>query len=401
MDSERAERVKALLRGDIDWAYLTQTALRHGVMPLLYWSLNTSCPETVPQATLAQLRDHFQANARRNVFLTKELLKLLNLLEVHRIPALPLKGPVLAASAYGNLSLRQFGDLDILAHQRDVPRAKDLLISQGYHLRGQQTNAQEAASLQVRFHSQFVRDDSKVLVELHWRLIDWQFPFPLDLDRLWERLESVSLTGTIVRHLPPEDLLLFLCVHGSKPGHRWQRLNWICDVAELIRVQQGLDWGQVLAQADRLGCERRLLLGLCLARDLLGTALPEQVRQKMQTDPLVKSLAAQVCEWLFCDTDGRAGVLERSLFDLKVMERWQDRVQLRLRSALASTIVKWALRSPIGLLSFPYHLLDRVPSRNVWLWPLPLFALLSYLYHLLLPIRRVAKYGLRRVKHLP
>jgi len=36
------------------------------------------------------------------------LLKLLDLFENHGIPAVPFKGPVLASSIYGDLSLRQF-----------------------------------------------------------------------------------------------------------------------------------------------------------------------------------------------------------------------------------------------------------------------------------------------------
>jgi hypothetical protein len=400
IDPANAERIRGLLREDVDWAYLLRTAHRHGVMPLLWRSLHATCPEAVPQAVLAQLGDHFHTNYRRNALLTKRLLKLMDLFEAYDIPVIPLKGPVLATSIYGDVALRQFSDLDILVHEQDVLRAKDLLISQGYQPRGQRTSTQEAAALQVRFHSQFVSHDNKVLVELHWRLIDWRFSVPFDLDRLWERLEPVSLAGTMVRGFPPEDLLLILCVHGSKPKHRWGQLGRICDVAELIHVHQGLDWGHVVAQAGRFGSERRLLLGLLLARDLLGTALPEEVRLRIQADPVVKSLAAQVCEWLFREVDGRAGGSKRSIFDLNVMERRQDRVRFCLRSAITSTIVQWALRSPIGLLRFPYSLLDRVPSKNVWIWPLPLFALLSFLYRLLLPIRSVASYGLSQLRDL-
>jgi hypothetical protein len=399
IDPANAERIRSLLREDVDWTYLLRTARRHGVMPLLWRSLQATCPEAVPQATLAQLRGHFHANARRNALLTKRLLTLVDLLEAHDIPVIPLKGPVLAASIYGNLALRQFGDLDILVHEQDVPRARDLLRSLGYQPRSQQSSTQETAALQVRFHSQFADPDRKVLVELHWRLIDWQFPFPFDLDRLWERFESVSLAGTVVRSFPPEDLLLFLCVHGSKPGHRWGQLGQICDVAELVRAHQGLDWGQVVAQAGRFGSERRLLLGLLLARDLLGTALPEKVRLRIQSDPWVPSLTAQVCEWLFREDEGRDGGLKRYLFDLNALERRQDRVRFCLRSATTSTAVKWALRSPIGLLRLPYSYLDRTQSRNGWIWPLPLFALLSFLYHLLLPIRSVARHGLSRLRN--
>ena len=61
MGSERAERIRILLREGIDWEYLIRTAKFHGVMPLLYRSLNTTYPEAVPKAALDQLRDLFYA----------------------------------------------------------------------------------------------------------------------------------------------------------------------------------------------------------------------------------------------------------------------------------------------------------------------------------------------------
>jgi len=382
LDAESAERIRDLLQEDIDWAYLIQTALRHGVMPLLSRSLYTVCPEAVPRAILDQLRDHFRANTLRNFFMTEELLKLLNLLEAHGTPAIPYKGPILAASVYGDLSLRQFSDLDILVRQQHVPRAKELLISQGYQPQTQLNGAQETAYLPSHREYKFVRDDGRVRVELHWRIAaHWQIPssFPLDPEHLWERNEQVSLAGATVRNLSPEDLLLILCVHGSH--HHWERLEWICDVAELIRVHQGMDWRQVIEQASRLGSERMLFLGLFLANDLLRTALPEEVVQRLQADPVVKSLAAQVREWLFREADGGLELSEESTFFIRMRERLWDRV--------------------------PYYLLYLCAYLRTAMTPnvkdralLPLPGFLSFLYHLLRPIRLVREYGLRPLKHL-
>ena len=145
MDPETADRIKALLQQGIDWEYLIQTALPHGMLPLLYWSLNSTCPERVPKDFLERLRSHFYANARHNLVLTAELLKLLGLLKTQQIPAIPFKGPVLAASVYGNLSLREFADLDILVRSKDALRAKDLLLSLGYQDSRPLTDAQEAS----------------------------------------------------------------------------------------------------------------------------------------------------------------------------------------------------------------------------------------------------------------
>jgi hypothetical protein len=125
-------RIEALVRADLDWAYVVETALHHRTMPLLHSSLRAAFPEAVPLRVLAQLRAFAYANAAQNRFLTGELLTLLQVLEHHAIAAIPLKGPILAASVYGHIALRQCGDLDILVPPQHVLQAKELLMGQGY-----------------------------------------------------------------------------------------------------------------------------------------------------------------------------------------------------------------------------------------------------------------------------
>jgi len=134
-------------------------------------------------------------------------------------------------------------------------------------------------------------------VELHWGVIERHFSFPLDPKWLWGRLERVSLGGAAVLTLWPEDLLLILCIHGSK--HLWERLSGICDVAELIRGGREMDWERITEQAAALGGERMFFLGHYLASDLLGAALPEEVLQKAKADLMAKILAREVHERLF------------------------------------------------------------------------------------------------------
>ena len=132
LEPDTSGRIRSLVQKEIDWDCLVQAAIRHRVMPLLYRSLKNTCPEAVPNAYLEQLRDSFLANAARNVFLTNKLFEILSLLKANNILALPFKGPVLAESVFGNLSLRQFVDLDVLVYKRDALRARDLLMSKGY-----------------------------------------------------------------------------------------------------------------------------------------------------------------------------------------------------------------------------------------------------------------------------
>lgn len=380
MDTARSERIRQLLQQEIDWSYLLQLALQHRVMPLLSWQLNAICPEAVPKATLEQLRGYFHANAQRNLFLLGELFRLLNLFQVHTIRAIPFKGPVLAVLTYGNLSLRQFGDLDFLVHKQDIRRATRLLVAQGYHTANQLDGDHEEGSPLSKYHV-FVRDDGRVKVDLQWQISGKFFSFQLSAERLWERLEPISLAATTVLNLPPEDLLLLLCMHGCK--HLWERLRWICDVAEFIRVHQEIDWERVMDQAGSMGSERMLRLGLFLAHDLLGATLSDPVLRRVQADPVVKSVAGEVRPKLFADIPERPGDVERLIFYFRMRKGWRDR--LGYSSGYLVQYLRIAL----------------VPSaKDRALLPLPAF--LSFLYYLVRPIRMVGKYGLRpwKWKHL-
>jgi hypothetical protein len=375
IDSTNARRIRALVQEGVDWGYLTAMACRHGTLPLLNRGLNATCPDAVPEAVLAQLREHFEANARRNLFLTGELLRLLHLLDAHGIVAVPFKGPVLAETVYGNLALRQFIDLDILVHERHVPQAEDLLISQGYRLWAGQAEAQERARPSPAYEYTFMNGDKSVTVDLHWEIMNGHIPFPLDLERLWDRLESISLGGTTVYNLGPEDLLLILCAHGSKHGPIPKgRLIWICDVAELISVYPELDWARVTKRASQLGSQRMLYLGLFLARDLLGTILPEEIWEKVEADPVVASLAAHVRAHLFAAPAALGQGAGRYAFYLRMRERWRDRM------------------------SCLYHLVrDRdklTPNARDRAWA-PLPGALAFLHYPLRPLRLVREYGLR------
>src|SRR4051812_46460803 len=114
VDVKGANRIRSLLSKNVEWPYLLRLALGHGVMPLLYRSLNSTCSDAVPKPTLEELREHFYANAGRNLFLTKQLVNVVQFFETHGVQCIPYKGPVLAGSVYGNLAFREFGGLDIL-----------------------------------------------------------------------------------------------------------------------------------------------------------------------------------------------------------------------------------------------------------------------------------------------
>jgi hypothetical protein len=363
--------MRVLLQQGIDWTYLLRIASLHRLLPLLYWHLHRTSPDAVPQPVLDQLRRRFHGIGQRNLLLARELLRLLSAFTAHGIRAIPFKGPLLAATAYDNLALRQFRDLDILVQRPDILRAKDVLTSLGYQPMNPLAQAQGESYLQSRDYI-FVRDDADIRVDLQWQITGTALAFPLDLEELQERLEPVSLAGIRVFHLPVEDLLLILAVHGCK--HRWERLKWICDVAEVLRRQPEANWGQLLDRARRVGATRMLALGLFLVNDLLGAPLPEAVRRSIDADKAVKALARQVYERLFREVDDPPSPYDQAAFSLGLRERFGARMRYCL--GYVGRFLRIAL------------------TPNAWdrtLVPLP--SSLSPLYYLLRPIRLMRMYA--------
>jgi hypothetical protein len=254
---------------------------------------------------------------------------LLRLFEAGSIRAVAFKGPVLAGTVYGNLGLREFGDLDILVRKKDICRARDLMLSHGYRLAPDFQRAMAWIHPPAAGIYPFsAPTDAHSRVEIHVELEPWFFRF--NTDEVLDRAQPSSLAGERIWTLSPEDSLLLLCVHGTK--HWWYCLDLICGVAEFIRIAR-LDWQVALDRARRQGCARMLLLGLLLAQNLMGAALGHEAEAAMHSDSAVASLAARVQDHLFSKPAGARDVLHIPLMHLQSRERIRDRAGYCCRGA--------------------------------------------------------------------
>jgi hypothetical protein len=270
----------------IDWELVWQLSRAQGVAPLVYRNLAALCPAAVPSAIHEAFRRHIQANALLNTLLAKELVAVLEALAAKGVRAIPFKGVTLAQTAYGDLSLCECADLDLIVEKGSISQATQVLWSQGYQLTSQDM---EDGNESDEPHHFFQKKNGIVAVDLKWIMARRHFGFRLDRDVFWDRLKPVHLPTKMVMGLCPEDLLILLCVHGSK--HVWEQLKWICDVAELVRRRPALDWTRVLFQADEWSCRRMVLLGLAMARNLFDTTLPRAVLHELEGDVDISTLA--------------------------------------------------------------------------------------------------------------
>jgi hypothetical protein len=357
---EMSQRIREAARKEIDWFQFIRLAFRHDTLSLIYWSLHRICPDIVPGGVLEPLRARHEAETLDGRLLAQELVDILGFLDSHGIQAVPFKGPALAVRLYGDLSLRGFGDLDIMICERDVVRARHLLIDRGYAPASVDTG--ELKQLLLERHELLLyRADGKVRLDLHWRFTNRAACLAGDPERFLKNLETISVVGKEVRSLRLETYLLILSMHAAK--HRWVQLKFICDIAEILAVPD-LDWRCVLEEADDLGLKRALGTGLLLAQGVLGTPLPPKLAQNLKLDRTTKALTAQACTHLFAEPGERWGLQGGITCQLEIRERLQDRTRIFLRY-------------------FLHKLKPSEPDR--WFLPMPRY--LSFAYYVVRPVR--------------
>ena len=328
----------------IDWTRFVRWALAHKVVPLVHEACRESGADGPPAELLDALEIYVERNQERSRRLAEELRDIVRELSLRGVLALPFKGPLLARQAYGDTALRQAGDLDILVRDEHVETFVALLRARGYQ-EDPDTAALSPAQHRAyrRYQSQYLyfRPSDGIVVEPHWRISPRPLAIELDHDALWTRSTEVDLAGQSVRSLGLEDLLIVLCVHGSK--HQWVELRWICDLAALVQCHGGMDWPVVLRRAERQGCRRMLLLGLVLASDLLGAPLPALVRDRIAEAPGARRLAGQVCRRLFLEGNVTTNPFRLDRFRFLMRERWRDRLAYVTRSLTTARVEHDAL----------------------------------------------------------
>jgi len=292
------------------------------------------------------------ANSQTVLHLIAKQLRVIKLFKENGIPVALFKGPLLAQMAYGDFSLRQAGDIDMLIHRQHFTRARSLLESLGYEMHPKLTSPQLASHLNNHCEIQFVRDEWFTVVDLHWDLAPRSFVFKVKADEVMSRLQSISLAGTTVETFSAEDSVLYQSMHGAK--HLWRCLEWITALSETIRATPSINWDVVIDRAVQAHATRILGLGLRLVENFSDTRITRSVLIAVDADQAMQRMAQNIREQIFT-TNGAAHSTETNLYNLRIMDRKRDALLSACRALFVPTLPDWqALTLPPRLHSLYY-----------------------------------------------
>jgi hypothetical protein len=330
------ERLKELLRQPLDWPAFLELAQDHALLGLAASRILHCREEAVPPEISLELRERQRAQALFTLRLTAEMFRLLESFAEAGLDALVIKGPVLSVRGYGDAGLRQYGDLDLIARDKDMLAFTELMTRLGYEARvGRAAIQAKKAPGEYAFR----QASTRLLVEFHTARTFRYHPRPLPVEKLFERQVRLKIDAHEVPALAPEDELILVCIHGAK--HFWERLGHIADVAAFLSRQK-LDWERVASAAEEVDAKRMLYAGLRLAADVLGAPLPENIDAFLRQDAAVGRLTEQIMRWLPAAGSPPPGIFARAMFRMEMRGGIVSGPVYLLRLSFSPTEDDWA-----------------------------------------------------------
>jgi Uncharacterised nucleotidyltransferase len=195
-----------------------------------------------------------------------------------------MKGPVLSAHHYTDAGDRMYGDIDLLVHQHDFPKAVRLLEDAGYR-----HDIHNWALAEADMAGQITMFTDRVSVDLHWHLHysrESRRSFRLRPTEMLGRTRDVSLGPMSVPTFDPVDSLWSTCFHAARSdGHR---LVWFKDIERILAVDEP-DLDEVVRRSRAYRVAPPVGLMLARAKRILGAPVPDATIDALTPQPLLRT----------------------------------------------------------------------------------------------------------------
>ena len=255
-------------RRAIDWAGLTATAERHGVLPIVGANLRLCDPAVL--GLPPELAERLEVAAFENALLKEQdaarLAAALARLRGVGLEAMLLKGAALDLQVYAEPWVAASRDTDLLV--RPLP--------------GFQPGEEEREVRRALYRAGIECD----LDEHHDVNMNGVLPIPFP--RIWRDARPVCFRGQDAWVMAPEDLLIALCINSCRK--RFLRLKGLFDIAETVRRRPDLDWDRLARKARDYRCEGIVFAALSTAGATVGCELPDGALDSLGLGPVRAAL---------------------------------------------------------------------------------------------------------------
>lgn len=338
---------------EVDWPAFVAALKRQQVLSfVVFRTQDTPVQSLIPKPVWRQMRVRAAVNAAKAQSLALETLSIDDALERAGVPRIHYKGAIWAARFYDDITLREFGDVDLLFQPERRDELLEALAGIGY-----ESKHLNLDPYLLQFDKDLTLLKDGFMLEPHWSITASRIRVQLDYAELWRHAVDFNFNGRVIRTFSLEHALIIMCVGGAKA--QWQRLQMFTDIAQLVRTSRTLDWQRVMREAENWGCATMAKIGLRFCVDYLELEVPDDVLAWIDSDFDFEQHLRWVQRALTTDPDdiwSAAGPATYHPFIRQMHEGWWNKWVYTVRS----------ITSPTSLHARRF----RLPNVLRWLYPM-------------------------------
>ncbi len=267
-------------KNDLDWNYIYRTADIHGVTPLVYSNLKKCnlVRLNVPSEIVERFRKAYLSNFFYKNRIAEKITEILSFSNKENIKIMLIKGAALDISVYDNPWTTCSSDIDIIVEKRREELGER--VKKKYH---------DMIDPGKYIECNFARHHD----------LDCDGMLPINYEEIWKKAIKVDFRGQKVFIMSPEDTLISLCINSARK--RFFRLKSLCDIAEIIKKYNSINWSVVTSKAREYQCNNMVYTALLISRMTLGCQFPDEVLHNLRINPLKAKIISNLSNRMsFC-----------------------------------------------------------------------------------------------------
>ena len=261
---------------NVEWDEVIDLADKHKVEGIIYLALRKSkLISNIGEEKISLLKQKAAITGITQSRHISGLSTVLNKINERNIPVIVLKGLVVR-EFYPQPDQRSMNDADILVHEGDVEKVKQLLIDMGYVYLEDHKASHHIALVHHKYP----------FIELHWNLFK-RDGFSNELEHyerlIWRRAIKVNVGEAEVLSLSYEDLALHLCMHmAAHLAATGFGVRQLCDLVLLVEHKgDEIEWNSFIMKARMYGFEKFGKIIFLLCNKLFNMEVPKEINIKV------------------------------------------------------------------------------------------------------------------------
>ena len=251
--------------------------LDHGclqVLPMVFINLKDRMKGDINEKVCRSSYKYVWAN---NHLLMHDAKAMLLLLKKHNLQVCLLKGVAFIGHYFPDYGMRILGDIDLLVLPNNISELVNILESNHYQLKSNQSEVNALALFRI-FHARSFINQRGTEIDVHQYLSKFLINAEFS-ERIWKNKVSIDLfdSENLAYVLSPTDQLLHTVVHGLQYAP-FSSIRWIVDVTSLLKNSSAdIKWDELMEVCSKYYLNLPMSMALIFLAKEMSLSIPDTV----------------------------------------------------------------------------------------------------------------------------